>query len=1474
MRQTGDPSPIFAAQANATSYTCTGLQADTAYYFFITAVNTAGESALSDPASARTLLAAPGVPSGVTAVAATTSSITVSWTAVQGAASYKLYYAIGSDSAEKVQVGEGVAAGTYTHTGLQANAQYYYYVVAVNAIGESAYSVTTEQSHTAPLLAPPSAPLGVTATALTPTSIRVTWSAAHAATSYRVYVAEGASSAEKIFVTEIADTSYTQGELFPGRAYYYYVQAVNAAGEGGYSAYTTASFARTPLAAPVDVTAVAATTSSITITWTAATGAASYRVYWAATSGGTKTQVSGEINGTAYTHTQVLKNTTYYYFVKAVSAAGESDYSANTPQSYAAPLLAAPDAPLGVTAQAVSTTSISVTWTAVPGAASYKVYWAGSAMGEKTQVGGEISGTAYTHSPVLKNTTYYYFVKAVNTAGESDYSTLTAGASAAPLLAVPDAPTGVTAQAVSTTSIRVTWTAATGAASYRVYWAATSGGTKTQVSGEINGTAYTHTSVPKNTTYYYFVKAVSAAGESDYSTWIAGVPLLAVPDAPTGATAQAVSTTSISVTWTAVSGAVSYKVYWAGSAMGEKTQVGGEISGTAYTHSPVLKNTTYYYFVKAVNTVGESDYSTLTAGASAAPLLAAPDAPLDVTAQTISTTSIRVTWTAVPDAASYKVYWAASPDGTKTQVGGEINDTAYTHTSVPKNTTCYYFVKAVNAAGESDYSTYTAGASTVPLLAAPDAPLDVTAIAATTSSITITWTAAPGAASYRVYWAATSGGTKTQMGGAITGTTYTHTGAEKNTTCYYFVKAVNAAGESAYSTWVAAAPLLAVPDAPTGVTAQAVSTTSIRVTWTAATGAASYRVYWAATSGGAKTQIGGVISGTSYEHTGAAKNTTYYYFVKAVNAAGESDYSTLTAGASAAPLLAAPGAPAGVTAQAVSTTSISVTWTAVSDAASYKVYWAATSGGAKTQIGGVISGTSYEHTGAAKNTTYYYFVKAVNAAGESDYSTWIAGVPLLAVPAAPTGVTAQTASTTSIRVTWTAVPGAASYKLYWAASPGGTKTQAGGAITDTTYTHTGLTVNTVYYYCIVAVNSEGESGYSAEASASTVGPDAPVYVQAAAYGSYGATITWNAVSGATGYKVYYARSESFSASPADLDKIAFTENPISNTTYEWGGFSSGASGAYYYWFYVTAVNTYSEGDFSAPSTPGMYREILPTYPWAALTSREMVPIAAGSFTMGSPATEPNRESNETQHTVTLTKGFLMGKYEVTQELYQAVMGSNPSSFKTGVASGEVQARCPVEQVSWYDTIVFCNKMSIEEGLTPVYNIGGSTDPSVWGTVPTSNNSSWNSVTANWNANGYRLPTEAEWEYACRAGTTTVYNLGNTWSGNWGWYADSGGYFSFGTHEVGKKTPNAWGLYDMHGNVWEWVWDWYGMLGTSAVSNPTGPSTGSNRVLRGGNWDSVARYLRSAYRGSNYPDDRGDPWDMYISLGFRVVRASP
>jgi formylglycine-generating enzyme required for sulfatase activity len=215
-------------------------------------------------------------------------------------------------------------------------------------------------------------------------------------------------------------------------------------------------------------------------------------------------------------------------------------------------------------------------------------------------------------------------------------------------------------------------------------------------------------------------------------------------------------------------------------------------------------------------------------------------------------------------------------------------------------------------------------------------------------------------------------------------------------------------------------------------------------------------------------------------------------------------------------------------------------------------------------------------------------------------------------------------------------------------------------------------------------------------------------------------------------------------------------------------------------------------------------------------------IQPGEFQMGAPDGDKDEQP---VHTVRISKPFYLGKYEVTQAQWQAVMGNNPSAF-TGDPTR------PVENVSWEDVQEFIRRLNTKEG--------GAT---------------------------YRLPTEAEWEYAARAGTTTAYSFGNDKSqlSQYAWYEDTSGRQ---THPVGKLKPNAWGLYDMHGNVWEWVQDWYGPYAAGAAVDPAGPSSGSSRVYRGGSWRSGAGRCRSACRGYWPPGRRFD------YLGFRLLRIVP
>jgi len=250
------------------------------------------------------------------------------------------------------------------------------------------------------------------------------------------------------------------------------------------------------------------------------------------------------------------------------------------------------------------------------------------------------------------------------------------------------------------------------------------------------------------------------------------------------------------------------------------------------------------------------------------------------------------------------------------------------------------------------------------------------------------------------------------------------------------------------------------------------------------------------------------------------------------------------------------------------------------------------------------------------------------------------------------------------------------------------------------------------------------------------------------------------------------------------------------------------------------------------------------------------------------------------HSVTIS-AFYMGKYEVTQQEWLTTIGINPAS---GYGVG---GNYPVYNVSWYEIIKYCNLRSIAESLSPVYTINNSTDPADWGDVPTSSNATWNAAICNWSVNGYRLPTEAEWEYAARGGlsgqrfpngttishstngdTQATYNaqpsiLSYDVSPTTGYHP----VYGESSSQVGSFNSNGYGLCDMTGNLWELCWDWSSSTyySSSPSNNPTGPASGSYRIKRGGGWINGASYCRVARR-NNY-----DPFRYLFYLGFRLAR---
>jgi fibronectin type 3 domain-containing protein len=377
----------------------------------------------------------------------------------------------------------------------------------------------------------------------------------------------------------------------------------------------------------------------------------------------------------------------------------------------------------------------------------------------------------------------------------------------------------------------------------------------------------------------------------------------------------------------------------------------------------------------------------------------------------------------------------------------------------------YYKVSAVGSSIESALSLSISQSTVL------SSPTGITAAALSASDVKVSWNAASGATGYYIYRAEAGTGTYVKVNAsAFTGTSYSDTGLASSTIYYYKVSAVNSVGEGVQSEYAAATTLLA---APTGVNAATTSTSSITVSWNPVTGATGYRIYRALSASGTYTQIS-VSTDTSYVNTGLDSGATYYYKVSAYNAGEESVQSAYVVG------VIMPAVPSGLTVSTVSSTSVTLLWNPVTGATSYRIYRSSSSLGTYTQIG-TSTGVSYNNTGLSGATTYYYKVSAYNTGGESAQSGQVSATT---TPAVPSGVTASKASSTSITVSWNPVTGATGYRVYRSLNSSGTYTQIGTS-TGTSYTNTGLSNPSYYYYRVSAYSSVGESVMSSPAFART-----------------------------------------------------------------------------------------------------------------------------------------------------------------------------------------------------------------------------------------------------------------------------------------------------------------------------------------------------------------------------------------------------
>ncbi len=935
------------------------------------------------------------------------------------------------------------------------------------------------------------------------------------------------------------------------------------------------------------------------------------------------------------------------------------------------------------------------------------------------------------------------------------------------------------------------------------------------------------------------------------------------------ASGSSTTDTTPTFSWTAVTGADEYQIQIADSAASleiNPTVDDKNVSGTSYTPTMALTNLqTHHWRVRAVD--GEEQ-----AGAWSG------TQTLNINFDTVSglnpangssTTDItpEFSWTAVTGATRYEIQIADSE--ADLEINPTVDDknvpgTSYTPTALTNKQTHHWRVRAVDGDGQpgawSGTQTLNVNFDTV-------SGLDPTDGSSTTDTTpTFRWTAVAGADKYQIQIADSAANLAGSSTVDAPGASYTPTTALTNLLTHHWrVRAVDSEGQ--FGTWSGASSLRVEWGAVSGLNpANGSSTTNTKPTlrWNAVTGASSYEIQIADSAANLAGSSAVNVPGTSYTPTTALTNKqTHHWRVRAVDSEGQ-----FGAWSGASSLRVEWGTVSGLNpANGSDTTNTKPTlrWNAVTGASSYEIQIADSAANLAGSSAVNVPGTSYTPTTALTNLlTHHWRVRAVDSEGQ--FGAWSGASSLRVEWGTVSGLNpANGSDTTNTKPTlrWNAVTGASSYEIQIADSAANLAGSSAVNVPGTSYTPTTALTNLLtHHWRVRAVDSEGQFGTWSGASSLRVEWGAVSGLNPANGSSTmnsTPSLVWNAVNGAAKYEVQIADTRADVASTSPIT--------VTTATYTWPNTLS--AGDKLYWRVRALDGNGQKGVWSATIDLTYNPFSAPNWSFQPV----IAPGATGTFNMGSN----NGESREKPvHSVTLTRAYAMNTHEVTNAQYAAVMNKaldrswvtastsalrnvsgnqqelldiDDSDCRIDYSGGNLVVQSgygdhPVLEVTWYGAVAFAYYLNELEGREQTYSLGD------WGVDHAKA--------------GYRLPTEAEWEYAARGGASSrgyTYAGSNT-VGDVGWYSGNSGS---STHPVGEKQANELGLYDMSGNVYEWCWDWYGGYSSGSQTDPAGPSTGSYRVLRGGSWNYFASYLRSASRLN------GSPGNSFSFGGFRLVR---
>ena len=1131
-------------ESRRTTHTHSRLDPGDTRYYRVSAINRVGTSDPSNVDDATTETARPGAPKELSATAVDSVQIDLAWNPPDDdggspITGYRIEMSPNGNSGwSDLDANTGSTATSYSDATLSPNTTRHYRVSAINDAGTGPASNVASATTSGTV---PGEPTNLAATAPDTSQIDLVWRApssdgGSSITGYRIEVSDnGRAWVDLVRDTEDPNnTNYSHTNLAPGSLRYYRVSAINSVGTGPPSRLASATTFDFP-APPTGLTATPNGETQIDLSWNRPSNdggspITGYRID-VSESGGAIWSVlvaNFQSNTTAYSHTGLSAGDTRHYRVYAMNKwgrGGQSDVANATTDA------TEPGPPQDLTADANGQTQIVLDWdppdenggAAVTG---YRIEFSrnGGATWSTLESNTASTRTLYTDQGLSPGTTRHYRVAAINSVGPGDYSNVDSATTAPD---IPDAPAGLGAIANGTSRIDLSWTAPSndGGADitgYRIEAAAQATGPWQVLRSDTqsDATEYSHTGLDPGTTRHYRVSAINAAGTSDPSDVASATTDPTVPDPPTNLNAAADGQTRIRLSWTppAYDGGApvtAYRIEVSADGAAPWTVLSSNTGNarTTFTHTGLQPGTTRHYRVSAVNVAGAGEPSNVAHATTEATV---PDAPTGLGATANGISQIDLAWTAPTidggaPVTGYRIEVSTTRGATWRTLEANTGNTAaaYSHTGLDPATRRDYRVSAINRVG-AGLPSNVADATTDPDL--PDPPTDLTANARGASAIDLSWsepdyTGGVEITGYRIE-VSEDGGTTWTVHVSDTDSDdmdYAHTGLDPASTRHYRVSAINVAGVGEASNVSGATTDPIVPEAPTGLTAEADGTSRIRLAWSAPDydGGAEITGYQVEVSvdGGRVWRV--LVADTRtirtiYAHVGLNPATTRHYRVSAINRAGVGEASNT---ADATTDATVPNVPTRLTATADGTAGIDLDWTAPgfdggSPITGYRIEVSENAGTNWTDLVANTGSTEteYSHTGLDPASTRHYRVSAINEIGTSQSSNVANATTDATVPDPPTNLVANASSPTQIDLTWTApaYDGGAPVTGYRievsedAATWANLASSTGSA--ETTYSHIGLQPGSTRHYRVSAINVAGAGEPSGIASASTDDP--------------------------------------------------------------------------------------------------------------------------------------------------------------------------------------------------------------------------------------------------------------------------------------------------------------------------------------------------------------------------------------------------